>query len=52
MITVSGISKTYQGYDIDHKESGLVLWIKDATKLTANRATTVQALQDVSFHVE
>jgi ABC-2 type transport system ATP-binding protein len=52
MIAVSGISKAYRGYDIDHKESGVVLWAKNAFKLTSNRATTVQALQDVSFKVE
>jgi ABC-2 type transport system ATP-binding protein len=51
MITVSNVSKTYQGYDIDHKESGFVLWAKNAFKLTANRATSVQALRDVSFQV-
>jgi hypothetical protein len=45
MIAVSRISKTYQGYDIDHKESGLVLWAKNAFKLTSNRAASVQALQ-------
>ena len=52
MIVVSGINKTYQGYDIDHKESGVVLWAKNAFKLTSNRATTVQALQDISFEVK
>ena len=52
MITVSNVSKTYQGYDIDHKESGFVLWAKNAFKLTSNRATSVQALRDVSFEVE
>ena len=52
MIHVSKIGKTYQGYDIDHKESGVVLWAKNAFKLTSNRAHTVQALRDVSFQVE
>ena len=52
MITVSKISKTYQGYDIDHKESGVVLWAKNAFKLTSNRASTVHALRDVSFEVQ
>ena len=51
MLSVSGVSKTYQGYDIDHKESGFVLWAKNAFKLTSNRATSVQALCDVSFQV-
>jgi ABC-2 type transport system ATP-binding protein len=51
MITLSNVSKTYQGYDIDHKESGFVLWAKNAFKLTSNRATSVQALRDVSFDV-
>lgn len=52
MINVSNISKTYQGYDIDHKESGVVLWAKNALKLTSNRASTVRALHDISFTVE
>ncbi len=52
MINVANMSKTYQGYDIDHKESGVVLWAKNAFKLTSNRASTVHALQDVSFNVE
>jgi ABC-2 type transport system ATP-binding protein len=52
MITVSNVSKTYRGYDIDHKESGFVLWAKNARKLTSNLATSVQALRDVSFEVE
>ena len=51
MIIVSNVSKTYQGYDIDHKESGFVLWAKNAFKLTSNRATSVQALRDVSFEI-
>jgi ABC-2 type transport system ATP-binding protein len=51
MLSVSHVSKTYRGYDIDHKESGFVLWFKNAFKLTANRATSVQALCDVSFEV-
>jgi ABC-2 type transport system ATP-binding protein len=51
MITVSGVSKTYRGYDIDHRESGFVLWAKNAFKLTSNRAASVQALRDVSFDV-
>ena len=51
MLSVSSVSKTYRGYDIDHKESGFVLWFKNAFKLTANRATSVQALCDVSFEV-
>lgn len=52
MITVSNVSKTYRGYDIDHKESGFVLWAKNAFKLTSNRASSVPALRDVSFQVE
>ena len=51
MISVSRIRKTYQGYDIDHKESGVVLWTKNAFQLTTNRAQTVHALRDVSFEV-
>ncbi|MBN1964710.1 MAG: ABC transporter ATP-binding protein [Anaerolineae bacterium] len=51
IITVSGISKTYRGYDIDHKESGVVLWAKNAFKLTSNRASSVQALANISFAV-
>ena len=52
MIAASKINKTYQGYDIDHKESGVVLWAKNAFKLTSNRASTVHALRDVSLEVE
>jgi ABC-2 type transport system ATP-binding protein len=51
MITVSNVGKTYRGYDIDHKESGFVLWAKNAFKLTSNRATAVRALHEVSFEV-
>ena len=40
MITVSRISRTYRGYDIDHKESGFVLWAKNALKLASNRASS------------
>ena len=51
MINVSSIIKTYLGYDIDHKESGVVLWVKNALKLTSNQARAVEALRDVSFEV-
>ena len=52
MISVSQVNKTYQGYDIDHKESGVVLWAKNIFKLTSNRARSVHALRDVSFDVQ
>ncbi|MBN2391029.1 MAG: ABC transporter ATP-binding protein [Anaerolineae bacterium] len=51
MIKVSHIDKTYQGFDIDRKEGGIALWIKNLSRLTANRASPVQALKDVTFSV-
>ena len=52
VICVSGVSKTYRGLDVDRKESGVASWIKIVTRLTANRARTIRALDDVSFRIE
>ena len=52
IIDVSHVSKTYRGLSIDRKESGIGLWIKSAFRLTANRARTIRALDDVSFQIE
>jgi ABC-type polysaccharide/polyol phosphate transport system ATPase subunit len=51
MLRISKVSKTYRGYDIDHKESSFMLWARNTFKLTSNRAGSVCALRDVSFEV-
>jgi ABC-2 type transport system ATP-binding protein len=52
IIKVSRISKTYYGLDLDRKESGIALWIKSLSRLSANRAATVLALDNVSVDIE
>jgi ABC-2 type transport system ATP-binding protein len=51
-IQVAEVSKRYQAFDIDRKDSGLGLWFKNSLKLTGNRASATQALNAVSFQVE
>lgn len=51
VIDVRNISKTYKGFDIDRKETGVGLWIKNIFKLTSNKSQTIHALKNVSFNV-
>ena len=51
-IKVVDVSKRYQAFDIDRKDSGLGLWFKNSLKLTSNRANATQALSDISFQIE
>lgn len=50
-IRVDHISKTYLGLDIDHKVSGVALWLSNITRLTGNRAEPTRALHDITFDV-
>jgi ABC-2 type transport system ATP-binding protein len=52
MIEVSEVNKTYRAFDIDRKEIGIGLWVKNIRRLTANRASTVCALSNASFSVD
>ena len=50
MITLKNVSKLYKGVT-SGKDSGVYLWIKNFARLTSNRATSLLALDDVSFDV-
>lgn len=52
VIEVQSVSKSYIGFDIDRKEIGIGLWIKNLMRLTSNKAVSVEALNGVSFHVD
>lgn len=52
IIEVNQVTKTYQGFSLDRKESGIALWVKNVFQLTANRARTIRALDDISFRIE
>lgn len=45
------ISKKYTGLNLDKKESGIGLWIKNISRLTSNKAGSVYALNDISFNI-
>ncbi len=50
-IQVVSISKRYQAFDIDRKDAGVGLWLKNSLRLTSNRANATQALRGISFQV-
>lgn len=49
-IEAFNISKKYKGLNLDKKESGIGLWIKNISRLTSNKAESVNALLEVSFN--
>jgi ABC-2 type transport system ATP-binding protein len=51
MISLRSVSKQYRGVSVNN-DSGVYLWIKNIINLTANRATSVLAVNEVSFSVE
>ncbi|HEY5560547.1 MAG TPA: ABC transporter ATP-binding protein [Clostridiaceae bacterium] len=46
------ISKKYKGLNLDKKESGIGLWIKNISRLTSNKAEGVLALNDMNFNIQ
>ncbi len=52
IIDVRDLNKTYIGFDIDRKEAGIGLWIKNIFKLTSNKSQSIHALRKVSFNVK
>ena len=50
MLTLTNVSKQYKGVTVN-KDSGVYLWIKNIANLTGNKATTLLAVNDVSFSV-
>lgn len=51
MIVLDTVSKIYKGINTDNKDSGIYLWIKNFFLLTRNKATTLLAINHVSFSV-
>ena len=51
MIHASHLTKTYSAFDLDRKDSGIGLWVKNLLRLTGNRASPVTALDDLSLDV-
>ena len=51
MILLQHVSKQYKGIT-NSKDSGIYLWIKNLISLTENKATSLLAIDDVSFTVE
>lgn len=49
IIEVNDLSKTYVGYDVDKKDSGVALWVKNVLKLTSNQSHQTKALDNISF---
>ncbi|MCK5758339.1 MAG: ABC transporter ATP-binding protein [Clostridiales bacterium] len=52
IINAENLNKTYAGTNIDPGVSGLMLWVKNIFRLTANKSITTQALKNVSFHIK
>jgi len=50
VIALKNVSKLYKGVTTN-KDSGVYLWIKNLSQLTSNRATSLLALDDISFSV-
>lgn len=51
-IEAFNISKKYKGLNLDKKESGIGLWIKNISRLTSNKAESVHALNNISFNIK
>jgi len=51
VIVLQNVSKKYKGITIN-KDSGVYLWIKNIINLTSNKATSLLAVNDVSFSIQ
>jgi len=51
VISLQNVSKLYKGV-ASNKDSGVYLWIKNFARLTSNKATSLLALNGVSFTVD
>ena len=50
MISLQNVTKQYKGIT-NNKDSGIFLWIKNIASLTGNKATSITAINSISFTV-